>query len=181
MVPRLKEKYKNEIISQMMEKFQYKNIMAVPKLDKIVVNMGVGRAVQEKTEMDGAMKELGLITGQRPMPRKSRKNIAGFKLRKGVPVGCKVTLRRNMMFEFLDRLLSVSIPRIRDFRGLPSDAFDKKGNYNFGIKEQSIFPELNVDNIKVTQGMNVTVVTTAQTDDEAKALLEFYGFPFKKK
>ena len=181
MVPRLKEKYKNEIISAMKEKFNYKNVMAIPKIEKIVVNMGVGEAVQDKTELDIAMKELSLITGQKPIIRKSRKSIAGFKLRKNVPIGCKVTLRNNMMYEFLDRLLNIAIPRIRDFRGLNRNSFDKKGNYNFGIKDQTIFPEINLDDVKSTHGMNITVVTNAKTDEEARYLLELFGFPFKKK
>lgn len=181
MVPRLKEKYKNEVISRMREEFKYKNIMAIPKIEKVVVNMGVGRAVQEKAELDIALKELAMITGQKPAVTKSRKNIAGFKLRSDLPIGCKVTLRSNMMYEFLDRLINIAIPRIRDFRGLPRDSFDKKGNYNFGLKEQSIFPEINLDNVKTTQGMNITVVTTSKTDEEAVKLLELFGFPFKKK
>jgi large subunit ribosomal protein L5 len=181
MVPRLKEKYKSEIIAKMMERYKYKNIMSVPKIEKVVINMGVGRSTQDKAELDNAVSELSVITGQKPLVTKSRKSIANFKLRKGLNIGCKVTLRSAMMFEFLDRLLNVAIPRIRDFRGLPSDSFDKKGNYNFGLKEQTIFPEINIDNVKSPQGMNITVVTTAKNDDEAYALLELFGFPFKKK
>ncbi|MCK5707203.1 MAG: 50S ribosomal protein L5 [Candidatus Aureabacteria bacterium] len=181
MVPRLKEKYKKEIIPQMKEKFKYKNIMSVPKIDKVVINMGVGRAVTDKAELDNAVKELSLITGQKPAITKSRKSIAGFKIRDNVPIGCRVTLRNVFMYEFLDRLLNIAIPRIRDFRGLPINSFDKRGNYNFGIKDQSIFPEINPDTIKTTQGMNITVVTTSETDDEAVHMLELFGFPFKKK
>jgi len=180
MVPRLKEKYKTEIIPALKERFQYKNVMAVPKIEKVVVNMGVGEAVQDKAELDAAVKELSFITGQKPIITKSKKSIAGFKLRKNMPIGCKVTLRNNMMYEFLDRLLNIAIPRIRDFRGLPRDSFDSRGNYNFGIKEQTIFPEINLDDVKTTFGMNITVVTTSKTDEEALALLEMFGFPFKR-
>ncbi len=181
MIPRLKEKYKKEIMPALKEKFNYKNVMAIPKIVKVVVNMGVGEAVQDRAELDAAAKELSLITGQKPILRQSRKSIAGFKLRKGVPIGCKVTLRNNMMYEFLDRLLNIAIPRIRDFRGLNRNSFDSKGNYNFGIKDQTIFPEINLDDVKSTHGMNITVVTTAKTDEEARYLLELFGFPFKKK
>ncbi|MBN1522435.1 MAG: 50S ribosomal protein L5 [Candidatus Aureabacteria bacterium] len=179
-MPRLKEKYKKEIIPEMREKFKYKNVMAVPRIEKVIVNMGVGRAVQDKAELDTAVKELSLIVGQKPIITRSKKSIAGFKLRKNVPIGCKVTLRSHIMYEFLDRLLNIAIPRIRDFRGLQRDSFDKRGNFNFGIKEQTIFPEINLDDVKTTLGMNITVVTTSRTDDEAVALLELFGFPFKK-
>ena len=178
---RLLERYKKEIKQKMMEKLGYKNITRVPHLEKIVVNMGVGQASNDSKLLDTASSELALITGQRPSMRKSKKSIAGFKLREGIPVGCKVTLRGKRMYEFLDRFISVVVPRIRDFRGFPVNSFDQRGNYSFGLDEQSVFPELDIDKIKRTQGMDITIVSSAINKEEAKGLLDCIGFPFKKK
>ena len=179
--PRLKELYYKEIVPAMMKKFGYKNIMQVPKLVKIVVNMGVGQATQDPKLIDMAMDELAKITGQRPIVRRARKSISNFKLRKGMPIGCKVTLRRERMYEFLDRLINAAIPRIRDFRGLSDKSFDGRGNYTLGIREHIIFPEINVDEVERIFGMDITIVTTAKTDEEAYELLRLFGMPFRKR
>ncbi|ADY72863.1 50S ribosomal protein L5 [Desulfurobacterium thermolithotrophum DSM 11699] len=179
-VPRLKEKYEKEVVPLLMKKFGYKNIMEVPKIEKIVVNMGVGEAVQNIKALENAMNDLALITGQKPSVRRAKRSEAGFKLRKGMPIGAKVTLRRDRMYEFLDRLISVALPRVRDFKGLSPKSFDGRGNYNFGLDEQTVFPEIDYDKVDKIRGMNITIVTTAETDEEAKALLEAFGFPFRK-
>jgi large subunit ribosomal protein L5 len=179
-VPRLKEKYFKEIVPMLMKKFGYKNIMEVPKIEKIVVNMGVGEAVQNIKALENAMNDLSLITGQKPSVRRAKRSEAGFKLRKGMPIGAKVTLRKDMMYDFLDRLISIALPRVRDFRGLSPRSFDGRGNYNFGLSEQVVFPEIDYDKIDKIRGMNITIVTTAKSDEEAKALLEAFGFPFRK-
>jgi large subunit ribosomal protein L5 len=180
MVPRLKERYVKEIVPEMMKVFSYKNIMQVPKLEKIVVHVTLGEATQNIKLLDAAEKELAAITGQKPLITKSKKAIAGFKLKKGVPIGAKVTLRGNRMYEFLDRLISLSLPRIRDFKGLSVKSFDGRGNYNFGIKEQFIFPEIDYDKVEMVHGLDITICTSAKTDEECKALLAYFGMPFKK-
>lgn len=179
MAPRLKEKYISEIAPGLSKEFQYKNPMRVPKLVKIVVNMGVGEAVQDIKNLDGALQDMTTITGQKPAVRRAKKSISNFKLRSGMPIGCMVTLREDRMFEFMDRLLSFALPRIRDFRGVPGRSFDGRGNYTLGIKEQIIFPEIDYDKIDRTRGMDITFVTTAKTDEEAKALLRAFGMPFR--
>jgi len=179
-VPRLKKKYQEEVIPALMKKFGYKNVMEVPKIEKIVVNMGVGEAVQNIKELENAMNDLALITGQKPSVRRAKRSEAGFKLRKGMPIGAKVTLRRDRMWDFLDRLISMALPRVRDFKGLSPKSFDGRGNYNFGLEEQTVFPEIDYDKVDKIRGMNITIVTTAETDEEAKALLEALGFPFRK-
>lgn len=177
---RLLEFYKKEIIPQMMKQFSFKNPMRVPKLTKIVLNMGIGEGTADPKIVEDASHELGMIAGQKPIITKSKKSIAGFKLRKGIPVGCKVTLRGVRMYEFLDRLISVAVPRIRDFRGFPINSFDGRGSYSFGITEQTIFPEVEMDKIKRTQGMDITIVTNAKNKDEVRAFLVLLGFPFAK-
>lgn len=179
-VPRLKKKYKEEIVPMLMNKFGYKSIMEVPKIEKIVINMGVGEAVQNIKAIENAMNELALITGQKPSVRRAKKSEAGFKLRKGMPIGAKVTLRKNRMYEFLDRLISIALPRVRDFKGLSPKSFDGRGNYNFGLEEQMVFPEIDYDKVEKVRGMNITIVTTAKNDEEARTLLEAIGFPFRK-
>ena len=179
MAPRLKEKYLKEIIPDMMKEFSYKNIMEVPKVQKIVLNVGLGEAIQNIKLLDAAQKELSMISGQKAVVTKAKKSIAAFKLRKGVPIGCKVTLRGNMMYEFLDRLISVALPRIRDFKGIPSKSFDGRGNYSLGLKEQFIFPEIEYDKVEMVHGLDVVFCTTAKTDKESKALLRYFGMPFK--
>ncbi len=179
-IPRLKQKYKEEVIPALMKKFGYKNVMEVPKIEKIVVNMGVGEAVQNIKALENAMNDLALITGQKPSVRRAKRSEAGFKLRKGMPIGAKVTLRKDRMWDFLDRLISVALPRVRDFKGLSPRSFDGRGNYNFGLDEQTVFPEIDYDKVDKIRGMNITIVTTAETDEEAKALLELLGFPFRK-
>ncbi len=179
--PRLSEIYKKEIVPAMMKAFNYKSIMQVPRLEKIVVNMGVGAAVSDQKIMDEAVKELETITGQKPSVRKAKKAISNFKLREGVNIGAMVTLRKERMYEFMDRLINVALPRVRDFRGLSDKSFDGRGNYTLGVKEQIIFPEINVDKITRVMGMDVTVVTTAKTDNEAYELLKAFGIPFRKK
>jgi large subunit ribosomal protein L5 len=179
-VPRLRKKYREEVIPALMKKFGYKNVMEVPKIEKIVVNMGVGEAVQNIKELENAMNDLALITGQKPSVRRAKRSEAGFKLRKGMPIGAKVTLRRDRMWDFLDRLISIALPRTRDFKGLSPKSFDGRGNYNFGLEEQTVFPEIDYDKVDKIRGMNITIVTTAETDEEAKALLEALGFPFRK-
>lgn len=178
--PRLKEKYFNEVVPLMMKDFGYKNKMQVPRLVKTVVNMGVGEAITDIKIMDKAQEELATITGQHPVLCRAKKAISNFKIRIGQPIGCKVTLRQNIMYEFLDRLINIALPRIRDFRGVPNKAFDGKGNYNLGIKEQAIFPELEFDRIARAQGMNITIVTTAKTKEESSALLKLLGMPFQE-
>ena len=177
--PRLKQKYREEITKTLTEQFGYKNPMQVPGLVKIVVNTGVGEAARDSKVIDGAIKDLTLITGQKPQVTKARKSIAQFKLREGMPIGAHVTLRGDRAWEFLDRLLSLALPRIRDFRGLNPNQFDGNGNYTFGVQEQSIFHEINQDKIDRVRGFDITVVTTAKTDDEGRALLRALGFPFK--
>jgi large subunit ribosomal protein L5 len=179
-VPRLKKKYQEEVVPLLMKKFGYKNVMEVPKIEKIVVNMGVGEAVQNIKALENAMNDLALITGQKPSVRRAKRSEAGFKLRKGMPIGAKVTLRKDRMWEFLDRLISIALPRVRDFRGLSPRSFDGRGNYNFGLEEQTVFPEIDYDKVDKIRGMNITIVTTAETDEEAKALLEALGFPFRR-
>lgn len=179
-VPRLKTKYNDEVKQLMQDKFQYKNVMEIPKLEKIVVNMGVGEAATDSKAIDGAVRDLRVITGQQPMVTRARKSIASFRLRAGMPIGAKVTLRGDRMWEFFDRLTSVAIPRIRDFRGISAKSFDGRGNFSMGVTEQLIFPEVDFDSVDHTRGMDITIVTTAKTDEEAKALLDAFGFPFKK-
>ena len=179
MTPKLKEKYIKEIMPELIKEFKYKSPMEIPKLTKVVVNIGVGEAVQDIKSLDAAINDLTLITGQKPIIRRAKKSISNFKLRTGMPVGCKVTLRRTMMYEFLDRLLNFSIPRIRDFRGLPGRSLDGRGNYSIGLNEQIIFPEVDIDKIDKIRGMNITLVTTAKRDEEAKALLKALGVPFR--
>lgn len=177
--PRLKDKYKSEIAKSMMERFSYKSVMQVPRLLKICVNQGVGDAVSDKKMIDSSINEMTTITGQKAVATKSKKDISNFKLRKDVPVGVRVTLRDNTMFEFLDRLIAVSLPRIRDFKGVNDKGFDGRGNYTLGITEQIIFPEIDIDKVNKIQGMDITFVTSAKTDSEALALLKEFGIPFK--
>lgn len=177
---RLKEKYNNEITPALMSKFSYSSIMQVPKLEKIVVNMGVGDAVANAKALDVAVEELATITGQKPIVTKAKKSIAGFRLREGMPIGCKVTLRGERMYDFLDKLVAVSLPRVRDFRGISNKAFDGRGNYTLGVKEQLIFPEIDYDKVSKVRGMDIVIVTTANTDEEAKELLTQFGMPFQK-
>jgi large subunit ribosomal protein L5 len=176
---RLKEIYKKEVVPALIKQFGYKSTMEVPRLSKIVLNMGVGEAVSDKKILDNAMADLTKLSGQKPVVTKSRKSIAAWKIRTGYPIGCMVTLRQDRMYEFLDRLVSIALPRVRDFRGLPSRAFDGRGNYNLGVKEQIIFPEIEYDKIDAIRGLNITIATTAKTDAEAKALLAAFKFPFK--
>jgi large subunit ribosomal protein L5 len=179
MTPRLKERYSKEVIPAMMKEFKYTSVMQVPKLEKIVVNMGLGEAVKEVKVIDAATRDLTMITGQKPVVTKAKKSIATFKLRVGMPIGCMVTLRGAKMYEFLDRFVNFSIPRIRDFKGMPDKSFDGRGNYTIGIKEQIIFPEIEYDKIDKIRGLNITISTTADTDEEAKALLRHLGMPFR--
>ncbi|MEK9750511.1 MAG: 50S ribosomal protein L5 [Flavobacteriaceae bacterium] len=178
--PRLKEEYRERIIAALTEEFGYKNTMMVPKLEKIVISRGVGAAVADKKLVDQAVDELTLITGQKAIATISKKDVASFKLRKGMPIGAKVTLRGERMYEFLDRLITVALPRVRDFQGIKASGFDGRGNYNLGVTEQIIFPEMNIDKINRISGMDITFVTTAPTDKEAKSLLTELGLPFKK-
>ena len=180
MASRLKEKYQKEVVPALMERFQYKNVMEVPKLEKIVINMGVGEAKENPKTLENAVKELELIAGQKPVVTQAKKSIANFKLRGGMKVGTKVTLRGQKMLDFLDKLMNISLPRVRDFRGLSSSSFDGRGNYALGIKEQLIFPEIEYDMVENIRGLDVVIVTTAKTDEEAKAFLELMGMPFKK-
>lgn len=177
---RLKEKYIKEVTPSLVEKFSYSSVMQTPKVDKIVINMGVGEATTNAKNLDKAVEELALISGQKPVITKARKSIAGFRLREGVPIGTKVTLRGEKMYEFLDKLVSVSLPRVRDFRGVSKKAFDGRGNYTLGVKEQLIFPEISFDLVDKTRGMDIVIVTTANTDEEARELLTGFGFPFQK-
>jgi large subunit ribosomal protein L5 len=178
MKARLEQKYREEIVLSLMKRLVYKNPMAVPKLSKIIVNMGLGEAVADSKVLDRAVEELGAITGQKPVITKARKSIAGFKLRAGMPIGCMVTLRKQRMYEFLDRLINVALPRVRDFKGVSPKAFDGRGNYSLGIREQIIFPEINYDKVDKLRGLSVSVVTTAKTDEEGYQLLKELGMPF---
>jgi large subunit ribosomal protein L5 len=178
---RLQEKYQKEVIPAMIEKFGYKNIMEVPKLEKIVINMGVGEAKENQKVLESAVNDLTLIAGQKPILTKAKKSVANFKIRENMPLGCKVTLRKAQMFEFADKLMSIALPRVRDFRGVSSKAFDGRGNYSLGIKEQLIFPEIEYDKIDKVRGMDIIFVTSANTDEEARELLRFLGMPFAQK
>jgi large subunit ribosomal protein L5 len=178
MVTRLQERYEKEVVPALMEKFGYKNIMEVPKLDKIVVNMGVGEAKDNAKVLESATADMQLITGQKPILTRAKKSIANFKIRENMPIGCKVTLRKNKMYEFADKLMNVALPRVRDFRGISDKSFDGRGNYSLGIKEQLIFPEVEYDKIDKVRGMDIIFVTTAKTDEEARELLRFLGMPF---
>lgn len=178
---RLQQYYRDTVIGQLTEKFGYDNVMEVPQVEKITVNMGVGEAVGDKKVMEHAMSDMAKITGQKPIVTTARKSVASFKIRDGYPIGCKVTLRRNRMYEFLDRLVNVALPRVRDFRGVSRKAFDGRGNYNLGVREQIIFPEINYDQVDTLRGMDIAISTTAPTDEEGLALLEAFGFPFRAK
>ncbi len=178
--PRMKQQYEDAIRAQMIEKFGYKNGHEVPKLDKVVVNMGVGDGVNDRKAVETAAEELALITGQKPVITKAKKSVATFKLREGMSVGCKVTLRRDRMYEFLDRLVTIALPRVRDFRGLSAKSFDGRGNFAMGLKEQIVFPEINYDQVSSIRGMDIVVCTTADSDEEAKELLSGFNFPFSK-
>ncbi|WP_353463462.1 50S ribosomal protein L5 [Mammaliicoccus sciuri] len=177
---RLKEKFNNEISAELVKKFNYSSVMEVPKIEKIVVNMGIGDAVQNSKVLDSAVEELQAITGQKPLVTKAKKSIATFRLRVGMPIGAKVTLRGERMYEFFDKLISVSLPRVRDFRGISKKAFDGRGNYTLGVKEQLIFPEIDYDKVSKVRGMDIVIVTTANTDEEARELLTQFGMPFQK-
>ena len=177
---RLRERYQNEVVLKLAEQFQYKSTMQIPKLQKIVINMGLGEAIQNIKILDSATEELAQLTGQKPVITRARQSIAAFKLRKGMPIGCMVTLRGDRMYEFFDKLVNVALPRVRDFRGISSKALDGRGNYTLGIKEHIIFPEIDYDKIDKIKGMNITIVTTARTDDEARTLLTLMGMPFKQ-
>lgn len=177
---RLKDKYAEQIVPALMEKFQYKNINEVPKLEKIVINMGVGEARDNAKVLDTAMADLSIITGQKPVITRAKKSIANFKLREGMPIGCKVTLRGSRMYEFADKVISIALPRVRDFRGISSKSFDGRGNYAFGVKEQLIFPEIEFDKVDKVRGMDIIFVTTAKTDEEARELLSLLGMPFRE-
>ena len=177
---RLREKYQSEVVPKLAEQFQYKSTMQIPRIAKIVVNMGLGEAIQNIKILDSAAEELAQLTGQKPVITRARQSIAAFKLRKGMPIGCMVTLRGNRMYEFFDKLVNVALPRVRDFRGISSKALDGRGNYSLGIKEHIIFPEIDYDKIDKIKGMNITIVTTAQTDDEARTLLTLMGMPFRQ-
>jgi len=178
-MPRLNELYKSEVVPKLKEKFRYKNAMQVPKLEKVIINMGLGEAIENIKILDSAAEEIGVITGQKPVITKARKSISNFKLRAGVPIGIKVTLRRDRMYYFLDKLMAVALPRVRDFKGISPKGFDGRGNYTLGIKEQIIFPEVNYDKIDKIKGMNITIVTTARTDEEGMELLRLLGMPFR--
>ncbi len=179
-VPRLIERYKKVVVPHMMKKFNYKNPMQVPRLEKIVINMGVGEATENPKFLESAVEDLRVISGQQPVITKAKKAISNFRLRAGTPIGCKVTLRRWRMYEFLDRLITIAIPRIRDFRGLSDKSFDGRGNYSLGVREQIIFPEIDYDKVDKIRGMDITIVTTAETDEEAYELLSAFGMPFRK-
>ena len=176
---RLREFYKDTVVPELVKQFGYKSVMEVPRIEKITLNMGVGEAVADKKVMEHAVADLEKIAGQKPVVTVARKSIAGFKIRDNYPVGCKVTLRRDQMFEFLDRLITIALPRVRDFRGVSGKSFDGRGNYNMGVREQIIFPEIEYDKIDALRGLNITITTTAKTDEEAKALLSLFKFPFK--
>ncbi len=176
----LKDRYENEIVPAMMEKFSYKNKLEVPKIEKVVLNMGLGEAKENSKVIENAVNDMAIITGQKPIVTKAKKSIAAFKLREGMPIGCKVTLRGYKMYSFVDRLISISLPRVRDFRGVSADSFDGRGNYTLGIKEQLIFPEIKYDKVDKIRGMDIVFVTTAKTDEEARELLRLFGMPFNK-
>jgi large subunit ribosomal protein L5 len=176
---RMKERYHQELVPKLMKEFGFTNKMRVPRLQKIVVNMGLGEAIQNIKILDSATSEIMTITGQKPVPTKAKKSIANFKLRQGMPIGCMVTLRKDRMYEFFDRLVNIALPRVRDFRGISGKAFDGRGNYSLGIKEQIIFPEIDYDKIDKIKGLNITIVTTAKTDEEGKTLLKLFGMPFR--
>lgn len=176
---RLQEYYRDTVVGQLKEKFSYQNIMEVPRLEKITVNIGLGEAVGDKKVIEKALGDLSKITGQQPIVTKARKSVASFKIRDGYPIGCKVTLRRERMYEFMDRLVTIALPRVRDFRGIPRKSFDGQGNYNLGVKEQIIFPEINFDQVDAIRGMDIAFTTSARTDEEGMALLEAFGFPFR--
>lgn len=178
-MPRLKDKFRDEVVKSMMERFGYKNPMQVPRLEKVVINMGVGEAIQNSKAIDAAVNDLMIIAGQRPVVTKAKKSIAAFKLRAGMNVGCKVTLRGDRMYEFVDRLFNIALPRVRDFRGISPKSFDGRGNYSMGVREQLIFPEIDYDKIDKVRGMDIIFVTTARTDEEARELLRLLGMPFK--
>jgi len=180
-MPRLKDKYQQEILPALQQEFGYRNVMEVPRIVKVVVNVGLGEALQNAKALDAASNDIMLITGQKPIVRKARKSIATFKLREGNPIGIKVTLRGDRMYDFLDRLMNIALPRLRDFRGVSPDAFDGRGNYTLGLQEQLIWPEINYDTIDKVRGMEVTIVTTAKTDEEARRLLQLLGMPFRKR
>jgi len=177
---RLQEYYKETVVSQLKEQLGVDNVMEVPQITKITLNMGVGEAVNDKKVIEQAVADMTVIAGQKAVPTKARKSVAAFKIRDGYPIGCKVTLRREHMYEFLDRLVSIAIPRIRDFRGLSAKGFDGRGNYNMGVQEQIVFPEVDYDNVDAVRGMNISITTTARNDDEGRALLDAFNFPFKK-
>lgn len=176
---RMQQLYKDKVVKELMDKFKYKSVMEVPRITKITLNMGVGEAVADKKVMEHAVSDMIKIAGQKPVVTKARKSIAGFKIREGWPIGCKVTLRRQRMYEFLDRLVSIAIPRVRDFRGLSNKSFDGRGNYSMGVKEQIIFPEIDYDKIDALRGLDITITTTAKSDEEARALLAGFNFPIK--
>lgn len=176
---RLKDYYSKTVVPALVKEFNYKNPMQVPKMDKIVINMGLGEAISNVKIIDGAVQEMAMITGQKPIINKARKSIATFKLRQGMPIGCSVTLRKDTMYEFFDRLVNAALPKVRDFRGISSDAFDGRGNFSIGLQEQTIFPEIEYDKVEKVKGMNITIVTTAKTDNEARLLLKLMGVPFK--
>ena len=176
---RLQSYYQEQVVKQLMDRFQYGSVMQVPRITKITLNMGVGEAIADKKVMDHAVSDLQAISGQHPVVTKARKSVAGFKIREGWPIGCKVTLRRERMYEFLDRLISIAIPRIRDFRGVTPKAFDGRGNYSLGVKEQIVFPEIDYDKVDTVRGLDITITTNARTDEEGKALLEAFKFPFR--
>ena len=180
MASRLQEKYMKEVAPALMEKFGYKNVMEIPKLDKIVINMGIGDARENPKGLEKAVEEMEMISGQKPVITRARKSVANFKLREGMSIGCKVTLRGERMYDFFDKLVTIALPRVRDFRGVSKTAFDGRGNYTLGVKEQTIFPEINYDKVTITRGMDIVVVTTAKTNQEAYALLEALGMPFTK-
>jgi len=179
-MPRLKDRYLKEIVPSLMRAFGYRNVMEAPRLSKIVISMGVGAATQDPKALDAAVEELAIVVGQRPSITRAKRSIAQFRVRQNNPIGCKVTLRHDRMYEFLDRFISVALPRIRDFRGLPADAVDGRGNYNLGLREQTVFPEINLDKVSRVQGMNVTIVTTARSDEECLALLRELGLPLRE-
>ena len=179
--PRLWKRYREEIVPHLMSKFDYKNPMQVPKIDKICLNVGVGDATEDAKFLEGAVQDLALISGQKPITTKAKKSISNFKLRQGMPVGCRVTLRRERMYEFLDRLVNVAIPRVRDFRGVDENGFDGRGNYTLGVREQIIFPEINYDKVVKIRGFNITIVTSTSTDEEGYELLKAFGMPFRRR
>ncbi|MCJ7496882.1 MAG: 50S ribosomal protein L5 [candidate division Zixibacteria bacterium] len=178
-MPRLKEKYRKEVVPSLMKRFGYRNLMQVPKLEKIVINIGVGEAIQNVKFLESSINDLTIITGQKPIMRRAKKSISNFKLREGAPIGCCVTLRKDRMLDFFDKLVNIAIPRIRDFRGVPAKSFDGRGNFNLGLKEQLIFPEIDYDKVEKIRGMNITICTTAKTDEEGLELLKALGMPFR--